>query len=456
MMLTPNLTATMSQGDQLIAWQRTLDASQWSSSAELETAQFAQLSILASHAYNTIPEYRQRLRAAGYRPGKAMTKATWQNIPVLKRADLQRLDRQLHVRRLPTSFGQQFEASSSGSTGVPVRVWKSAWDAQVWNAMCVREELWHGDGCTGTYAAFKGFAGIAMTAEQSAALRSPQGLIMPDWGPPVNLVCRTGQAALMHGNVAIADKAAFLIRVQPRYLLGSPSTIRLLAHYFRDNGLALPSLKSIRTATERLDEDVRDLCRAVFGCEIIHNYTANEVGYMGVQCPLHHHFHVQSEAVYLEILDDRDTPCPPGQIGRVVVTPLHNHAMPLLRYEIGDEAEFGPPCSCGRGLPVINNVVGRTSDYLTMRDGNRRRVTYNVYRMSAIRAVREYQVVQTACDRIEIRVVPVGGLSAEDAGTIHSIMATEFGATFDIAVTQVAELPRTAAGKLRPFISELS
>ena len=456
-MVPPEPAAPPSLAEQLIDIQWSLDGSQWQSSADLERLQFARLTTLASHAYNAIPEYRQRLRATGYRPGRPMTMAIWQNIPVLRRADLQRLGNTLRVRRLSSAqFGDQYEASSSGSTGVPVRVWKSGLDWQMWQAICVREELWHGDGCAGTYAAIKGFAGSDFTAEQQAALRSPTGLILPDWGPPMNLVRNTGTSALIHGSVSMQDKAAFLIRVEPRYLLTAPSGLRLLAQYFRDHDLKLPSLKSVRTVSERLDEDVRELCRAVFGCEIIHNYSANEVGYMAVQCPLHQHFHVQSEVVYLEIIDEHGAPCPPGQIGRVVVTPLHNFAMPLLRYEIGDEAEFGEPCSCGRGLPVIRNVIGRTADYLTLPDGSRRRVTYNVYRMSTLRAVREYQVVQTALDAIEVRVVAMRALQAAEIAEISDIMTREFGGDFRVAITEVDELPRTAAGKLRPFVSELT
>jgi phenylacetate-CoA ligase len=455
-MLPSKPAAPKSPAETLIALQHTLAASEWQTSTELEQAQFARLSTLASHAYNTVPEYRQRLRAAGYRPGRSINKAIWQNIPVLRRADLQRLGKALQVRRLPAAYGEQFEASSSGSTGVPVRVWKSGLDQLMWHAICVREELWHGDGCAGTYAAIKGFAGTDFTAEEQAALRSPAGLILPDWGPPMNMVRKTGASALIHASMSMQAKADFLIRVAPRYLLTAPSGLRLLAQYFRDHNLKLPSLRSVRTMSERLDEDVRALCREVFGCEIVHNYSANEVGYMALQCPLHQHFHVQSEVVYLEIVDEQGAPCLPRQIGRVIVTPLHNHAMPLLRYEIGDEAEFGEPCSCGRGQPVIRNIIGRTADYLTLADGSRRRVTYNVYRMSALRAVREYQVVQTSLDTIEVRVVATRALLAAEIAEISDIMTREFGGDFRIAIAERDELPRTAAGKLRPFISELT
>jgi len=105
---------------------------------------------------------------------------------------------------------------------------------------------------------------------------------------------------------------------------------------------------------------------------------------------------------------------------------------------------------------AIRNVIGRTADYLALPDGSQRRVTYNVYRMSTVRAVREYQLVQTSLDAIEVRVVAMRTLLAAEIAEISDIMTREFGGDFRIAITEHDELPRTAAGKLRPFISELA
>ena len=81
-------------------------------------------------------------------------------------------------------------------------------------------------------------------------------------------------------------------------------------------------------------------------------YSCEEAGYIALQCPQAEHYHCQSESVLVEVLDDEGRPCTPGQVGKVVLTALHNFAMPLIRYENQDYAEVGPPCACGRGLPV--------------------------------------------------------------------------------------------------------
>jgi phenylacetate-CoA ligase len=88
-------------------------------------------------------------------------------------------------------------------------------------------------------------------------------------------------------------------------------------------------------------------------------YSSDEAGYIALQCPEGEHYHVQSESLLLEVLDAAGSACMPGQVGRVIVTTLNNFAMPLVRYDTGGDAEVGPPCACGRGLPVLRSLVER-------------------------------------------------------------------------------------------------
>ena len=99
--------------------------------------------------------------------------------------------------------------------------------------------------------------------------------------------------------------------------------------------------RAVSTMSAAVDDTLRAQCRDVLGVPIVHNYTAAEAGWMALQCPSCDSFHVQSEVCLLEVLDDANRQVAPGEVGRVVVTPLHGFAMPLLRYDIGDEAEWG-------------------------------------------------------------------------------------------------------------------
>jgi phenylacetate-CoA ligase len=128
-------------------------------------------------------------------------------------------------------------------------------------------------------------------------------------------------------------------------------------------------LREARTFAEALPEDLRALCRAAWNVKLCDVYSAEEAGYIALQCPDHEHYHVQSENLIVEVIDERGEPCRAGEMGRVVVTTLTSFAMPLIRYEIGDYAVAGAPCPCGRGLPVIERVLGGTRNLLRLPDG---------------------------------------------------------------------------------------
>jgi phenylacetate-coenzyme A ligase PaaK-like adenylate-forming protein len=111
---------------------------------------------------------------------------------------------------------------------------------------------------------------------------------------------------------------------------------------------------------EVLDPSMKEDCERHWGAPVVNSYSAKEIGAIALQCPEHGRMHIQSESLLVEILDETGRACGPGEIDRMVISDLHNFAMPLILYEIGDYAEMGEPCPCGRGLPVLQRVLGRT------------------------------------------------------------------------------------------------
>jgi len=442
------------QAAELMALQRQFDASQWWPAEQLRAQQFRQLRLLLAHAAAQVPFHAGRLRAAGVDPAADITEESWSRIPILTRRDVQSLGDALHAGRTPPSHGPLTEATSGGSSGVPVRVRKTALAQLIWNAMHVREEVWHREDPTAMMARIRRVP-PGLNAEQSAAMFTARGLILPHWGQPTNLLWQTGPIALQDDRVPIPDQIALMQSVQPAYLYCFPANLRLLLAHCRETGTRFPTLRSVWTFSETVDDTLRAMCREIFGCRIVHNYTSAEAGYMALQCPDHDHFHVQSEGVYLEVLRPDGTQCEPGEIGKVVVTPLHNFATPLLRYEIGDEAEVGGPCACGRGLAVLRRIVGRTYDYVTLPGGRRRRVDTGHYRISEIPAVREFQIAQRTRERIEVRLVLARSLTDTEIATIHDVLEKEFGPGFTFGLITQDHIARTEAGKLRAFVSDL-
>jgi phenylacetate-CoA ligase len=215
-------------------------------------------------------------------------------------------------------------------------------------------------------------------------------------------------------------------------------------------------LREVRTLGEAVSDETRSLCREAWGATVVDMYSCEEAGYLAFQCPESDRYHVQAEAVLVEVLDGRGVPCRPGETGRVVVTPLHDFAMPLIRYEIGDYAEVGEPCPCGRGLPVLRRVLGRVRNMLVTADGARYWPAFGLRAVFDIEAVRQRQLVQTGYDTLEVRLVTAAPLGAEDEQRIRERVGSRLPAGFRVSVVYREELPRSTGGKFEDFICEVA
>jgi phenylacetate-CoA ligase len=163
-----------------------------------------------------------------------------------------------------------------------------------------------------------------------------------------------------------------------------------------------------------------------------------------------------SEALLVEVIDDAGRACAPGQTGRVVVTTLHNFSMPLIRYEIGDLAEAGGDCACGRGLPVIQRILGRMRNMLVLADGRRYWPSFGLRGLSTELGIRQHQLVQKSFDLIEARLVVDAPLDAAREERLRRQLLSRAPAGFRIEFIYCADIPRSASGKFEDFISEVA
>lgn len=423
-----------------------LGQSQWWPPDLIRAQQFRQLGALLDHAARHVPFYAARLAAAGYRPGDALSESTWHQIPVLTRREVQENGRALDSTAVPTEHGTANLVSTTGSTGTPITVGRTQLSYLFWQAITLRDHLWH-DRDIGAKLAI-----IRIDAEGRA--KPPDGLALPNWGEPTARFYPTGPAALLSIASPIDVQVEWLRRQEPAYLQTHPTNLLHLARHCAANGLSI-KLRGVSTVSEPVTPETRIACRETFGAEVTDIYSTREAGYIALQCPGGPHYHIQAEDVFVEILDDAGAPCAPGQIGRVVVTPLHNLATPLIRYHLGDHAEPGAPCACGRGLPVIARIVGRTRNMLRLRGGQLLYPGYAMGKLAAFPALIQYQAVQRALDRIELRVVVRRPLSAADEAGIRGALAYAIGDGFAIDVVTCAAIERTAGGKYEEFRSEL-
>ncbi|MEZ5586129.1 MAG: AMP-binding protein [Sedimenticolaceae bacterium] len=413
-----------------------------------EAGQRAQLHSLLTHAQRHVPFYQDRLGAAGFRPDRPLTEDVWRRIPILTRQEVQQHAESLRANALPPDHGKVFERTTSGSTGVPLRVLKTELVGLFWDAVTARDMLWQERDRT------RPWHSIRFVRDNSAAF--PEGSKAPSWGRVAGVLGPTGPGLGLDILTDPGQQIEWLQRSPPSYLLTYPSNLKALLQATASQGRMFPDLQQVITISESLPADLRETCREQWGVPICDMYSATELGYIAIQAPHGDHYMVPDEVVRVELLDDAGDPVNVGEVGRVVVTPLHNYAMPLVRYQIGDYAERGDRSPCGRTLPVINRILGRVRNMLSYPDGRKVWPLFSDYRFRDIAPVRQFRVIQREIDALELQVAAERELSEPEREALAQVIRERVSYPFRITVTEHAEIARSAGGKFEDFRNEVA
>jgi phenylacetate-CoA ligase len=434
------------QSQQVLSFQANLEASQWWPAEKLRAFQEAQLTGLLAHAAKNVPYYENLLGETDFVSGAPFRWERWRELPVLSRETLQNAVASLSPRELPAGHEEIERLRSSGSTGRAVEVATSNL-ASLWqNVLTLRAQIWAGR-------EFSRVMGVIRKLPPGEAL-PPDGDMVDRWGNEIAFPFQTGPCARLTAAAEIREQRTWIDRRQPDYLATYPSILRELAA-----GSPPPervSVESVSTLGETVDAELRDLVKQKWHCRIADAYSAEEVGLMAIECPEHGGYHVQAESVLLEVLDSEGRLCKPGEIGAVVVTPLFNHAMPLLRYAIGDFAEAGGRCRCGRGLPYLNRILGRHRNMLMLADGRTYWPSFGTRTFARIGPILQQQLHQSAPDRLDASLVVAAPLDAEQEAALKAHIQKALPVPFDIRLSYVHAIERNAGGKFELFTSAVS
>jgi len=330
-----------------------LDQSQWWSQQRIVAHAEARLQRLVQHLYQKMPDVRARFDQAGCRPEDIVRIGDLTRIPVTEKAFLRGgFERCFGQQDLPDK--DRFVARTGGSTGDPL-FFRLSRDARTYDRA--------------SYYRFVQWAG------------SRRGdSVYSVWGAPVEMKAlrrlqRTLKMALLSRafyldafDMKPATMDAFLDRLQrqtPRLLRGYTNALAELARHVVRTNRPISGLRGVMSTAEQVQPWQRAIIEQAFGAPLFDQYGCGEVQGVSAECELHTGLHVALEHVIVEIVDERGQQMPPGQVGRVALTGLDNYATPFLRYINGDEASLLPdPCPCGRGLPLMSPVQGRTSDMI--------------------------------------------------------------------------------------------
>jgi phenylacetate-CoA ligase len=246
-------------------------------------------------------------------------------------------------------------------------------------------------------------------------------------------------------------------RFRPRMLFGYPSSLALIAQHAQAAGVALDRL-GIRVAfvtSERLYDHQREAIERVFGCPVANGYGGRDAGFIAHACP-HGRLHVTAEDIVVEILDATGRPVAPGETGEIVVTHLATADFPFIRYRTGDVGALDPePCPCGRGLPVLGRIEGRTTDFVVAADGTVMHGLALIYVLRDMEDIDQFKIIQESLDRTCVCLTATRPLPASRVAEIEAQFRRRLGNGVEVCVEQVADIPRERSGKYRYVVSRV-
>jgi phenylacetate-CoA ligase len=239
-------------------------------------------------------------------------------------------------------------------------------------------------------------------------------------------------------------------RVRPTLMFGHSHSIFLLAGYVRKMGITSIRPKGIITSSMMLMEHERGEIEAVFGKKVTNRYGCEEVSLIASECERHAGLHLNIEHLFIEFIREDGTPAKPGEEGKIVVTDLMNLAMPFIRYQVED---VGVPtdrrCPCGRGLPLMEKVAGRTADFLVRSDGSRvAGVSLIENTLTVYPGIEQMQLVQEELDHLLVRVVVNADFSADIESSLVGYFRKQFPGTA-VQIRREATIEQEKSGKFR-------
>lgn len=397
------------------------------------------LGKLLKHAAATVPFYRESFKQAGISELSSITTETLSRIPFLEKDDLRKFGQSILLSSEIEKGGKFF--ASSGSTGTPTQILFSHAMHQRWSAgFEARIRHWAG---------IDRFSGRGMIGGRRVV---PDGYSTP---PFYRYNYFEKQVYFSAYHISKRNALDYLEGIQKHkveYMTGYAMSNYFLARFFQELEIEAPTLRAVITSSEKLTPQMRTVFSQVYHCKTYDSWSGLEACGLVSECE-HGSLHLSPDLGIVEILDERGTPVLPGEAGEVVCTGLINFDQPLIRYRIGDVMRLGKgDCSCGRNMPVIEEIVGRMEDTVIGPDG-REMVRFHGIFIDLPNLV-EGQIIQHTINSFEIKVVTNGHWTAAEKNTIEKRMTSQLG-EIELLVNEVTSIPRNQNGKFQAVISKV-
>ena len=419
-----------------------LEKNQWKNPEDLAVLQALKLKRLLNWANNTVPFYRERFNNLGVDVTKLHQPEYFSTISLLTKKDINKNRDKMISTNL--NGNKLVPNSTSGSTGEALYLYYDMRSAAYRRATVIRNEQW---------------LGIRL-GDRSAKL----------WGAPMDLKKASAIRGRLHGCVNnlmflssydMSDKTLGgyerkLNNFKPKLLTSYPGPLTVFAEYLLKRNRKIPSIKAIISSAETLYPWQKDVIEKAFCCPVYNRYGCREFGDIAQECANREGLHINYDRYVVEILNENIEPAAEGENGEIIITDLDNYGMPLIRYRIGDMASFKKTlCSCGRGLPLLEQVEGRTLDIVRAPNGNRLGGTFWTLLFRSRPGIKSFQVIQERLDEIIIKYVKDSSVANTDLLSFESRIHEQCGGNLNVHFIKVSSVPKTASGKNRFVVSNL-
>lgn len=429
------------KGHDTVKVRKEMECTQWWNSKELQALQVSRLKKLLLHASQEVPYYRDLFLATGFSPGSVNSIEELQHLPFLTKSLIRQNTEALKAEKAVDLA----RFNTGGSSGEPLVFFIGKERVSHDVAAKWRATRWWG-----------------------VDIGDPEIVI---WGSPIEVGAQDRMRGVRDGLLRSQLLPAFemsgakldsfiatIRRVRPKMLFGYPSALSHIALHAKDKGQQMDDLgiKVAFVTSERLYDHQRQSIETVFGCKVANGYGGRDAGFIAHECPAGG-MHITAEDVIVEIIGKDDRPVPVGEAGEIVVTHLATKDFPFIRYRTDDVGVLGDkPCSCGRGLPLLTELQGRSTDFLVAADGTVMHGLALIYILRDLPGIKSFKIVQESLSLTRVLIVPEQALDVDTRLKIENGFKARLGQSVDVMVEVVSEIPAERSGKYRYVISRVA
>ncbi len=403
--------------------------------AELEALQRRKLTALINHAYENVPYYRDLFASAGINPVDIKGVEDLPKIPTTSKIKLQSVPRGQIMARGKDINGC-VEDVTSGSTGIPLHVYFTREDYDIRSLVFIRTFM---------------ESGYRLTDRQAIMCDTRFVSKKKYWFQKFGIFRKKYIPVQLDLNRQIE----ILMDYKPDFIHGYPQSIAMIADEMIRQGINSISPRMVCTGAELVSKKIRDTINAAFGVTMVDTYATIESGLIAWQCRAREGYHINSDTVVLELLNN-GKPALPGERGTVVITNLHSFAMPIIRYELGDICiPTGEACSCGSQLPMMSVVEGRIDDMIYTPSGKVISPNSITNALEDVEGISRFRVIQERLELLIAQIVKGNGFSSNTPTRTKELLKELVGEKMEVEVQLVNEIPRAHTGKIRAVISKV-